>query len=174
MCASGFGQEPTSKRPMKIQVRPATEGDAPDACNVIRSSILECCADDHRGDAKVLEGWLRNKTPEFVRRLIVEPNAFTVVASVDEEIVGFGAVLETGEVTLCYVAPSVRFKGAGKALLAALEQHVARAGAEALRLESTRTAREFYLRNGFVTEGAPVQAFGIDGQPMRKELRPGC
>lgn len=106
--------------------------------------------------------------------LIVKPNAFTVVASVDEEIVGFGAVLETGEVTLCYVAPSVRFKGAGKALLAALEQHVARAGAEALRLESTRTAREFYLRNGFVTEGAPVQAFGIDGQPMRKELRPGC
>lgn len=158
---------------MKIQVRPATEHDAPDACNVIRSSILECCTDDHRGDAKVLEGWLRNKTPEFVRRFILEPTAFSVVASVDEETVGFGSALETGEVTLCYVAPSVRFKGAGKALLAALEDHAARAGVKALRLESTRTARAFYLRNGFVAEGPPVLAFGIEGQPMRKKLRPG-
>lgn len=157
---------------MKIQVRSATEDDAADACNVIRSSILECCGDDHRGDAKVLEGWLRNKTPELVRRFILEPNAFSVVANVDEETVGFGSALETGEVTLCYVAPSVRFKGAGKALLAALEDHAARTGVEALRL-GTRTARAFYLRNGFVTEGPPVLAFGIEGQPMRKELGPG-
>lgn len=113
-----------------------------------------------------------HKTPEFVRRFILESTAFSVVASVDEETVGFGSALETGEVTLCYVAPSVRFKGADKALLAALEDHAARAGVEALRLESTRTARAFYLRNGFVAEGPPVLAFGIEGQPMRKELRP--
>lgn len=123
--------------------------------------------------AKVLEGWLHNKTPEFVRRVILEPNAFSVVASVDAETVGFGSALKTGEVTLCYVAPSVRFKGAGKALLAAIEDHAARDGVQALRLESTRTARAFYLRNGFEAEGPPVLAFGIEGQPMRKELRPG-
>ncbi len=158
---------------MKIEVRPATEEDAPDACNVIRSSILECCADDHRGDAKVLGEWLRNKTPEFVRRFILEPNAFSVVARIDEETVGFGSALKTGEVTLCYVAPSARFKGAGKALLAALEDHAAWVGVKALRLESTRTARAFYLRNGFVAEGPPVLVFGIEGQPMRKELRLG-
>lgn len=158
---------------MKIQVRAATEDDAADACNVIRSSILECCDDDHRGDATVLEGWLRNKTPAFERRLVLAPNAFSVVASVDEKTVGFGSALGTGEVTLCYVAPSVRFTGVGKALLAAIEDHAARAGVKALRLESTRTARAFYLRNGFVSEGPPVLAFGIDSQPMRKALRPG-
>lgn len=158
---------------MKIQIRPAKESDAPDACSVIRNSILECCADDHHGDAQLLEGWLRNKTPEFVRRFILEPNAFSVVACVDEETVGFGSALETGELTLCYVAPSVRFKGVGKALLAALEDNAARAGVEALCLESTRTARAFYFRNGFVAEGPPVLAFGIEGQPMRKQLRPG-
>lgn len=156
---------------MKIQVRPATEDDAADACNVIRRSIVECCEDDHRGDVTVLDGWLRNKTPEFVRRVILAPSAFSVVASVDEETVGFGSAL-TGEVTLCYVAPSVRFTGVGKALLAAIEDHAARAGVEALRLESTRTARAFYLRNGFVAEGPPVQAFGIEALPMRKQLRP--
>ena len=158
---------------MKIQVRRATEDDAADACNVIRSSILESCADDHHGDATVLEGWLRNKTPEFVRRFILASNAFSVVASVDDETVGFGSALGTGEVTLCYVAPSVRFAGVGKALLAAIEDHAARAGVGTLRLESTRTALTFYLRNGFVPEGPPVLAFGIEGQPMRKELSPG-
>jgi GNAT superfamily N-acetyltransferase len=156
---------------MKILVRPATEHDAVAACSVIRSSILECCGEDHRGDATVLDGWLRNKTPELVRRLILAPNAFSVVASVENETVGFGCVLETGEVRLCYVTPSVRFTGVGKALLAAIEDHAARAGVDALRLESTRTAQAFYLRNGFVSEGPPVPAFGIEGQPMCKKLR---
>jgi GNAT superfamily N-acetyltransferase len=140
---------------MKVQVQPAAEDDAADACNVIRNSILECCDDDHRGDAKVLEAWLCNKTPDFVLGLIRAPNAFSVVATVDGKTVGFGAASATGEITLCYVAPSVRFRGVGKALLAAIEDHAARAGVEALRLESTRTARTFYLRNGFASEGPP-------------------
>lgn len=156
---------------MTIRVRPAKTDDAPDACDVIRASILECCDADHGGDARVLEGWLRNKTPEFVRRCILEPNAFSVVTSVDGQTVGFASALNTGEVTLCYVAPFVRFKGAGKALLTALEDHALRAGVETLHLESTRTAKAFYLRNGFVAVGPPVAAFGIEGQPMRKELR---
>jgi GNAT superfamily N-acetyltransferase len=159
---------------MKIQIRLAKERDAPDTCHVIRNSILESCADDHRGDAQLLEEWLRNKTPEFVRRIILEPSAFSVVACVNEETVGFGSALETGELTLCYVAPSVRFKGVGKALLAALQDNAARAGVEALCLDSTHTARAFYLRNGFLAEGPTVLAFGMEGQPMRKQLRPGA
>jgi GNAT superfamily N-acetyltransferase/2'-5' RNA ligase len=166
-------QEAALDRPMRVRVRHATEGDATAACNVIRSSILECCGEDHRGDAAVIEGWLRNKTPEFVRSLILAPTVFSVVASFGEETVGFASAMRTGEVTLCYVAPSVRFTGVGKALLAAIEDHAAQAGVEALSLESTRTARTFYLRNGFIAEGPAVAAFGIEGQPMRKQLRPG-
>ena len=157
---------------MKIQVQLSTESDATAACNVIRSAIRECCADDHGTDAAVLEGWLRNKTPEFLRKCILDPTAFSAVARVNGETVGFASVLDTGEVTLCYVAPSMVFKGVGKALLAALEEHALLAGVGALRLESTRTARTFYLRNGFLAEGPPILAFGIEGQPMRKELRP--
>ena len=163
-------QKPTSEKPMEFQVRPATVNDATAACSVIRSSILECCSDDHRGDATVLEGWLSNKTPDFVRMLVLAPTAFSVVAIASETVVGFGSALRTGELTLCYVAPSVRFTGVGKALLVAIEDHATRAGVEALRLESTRTARAFYLRNGFVPTGSPVSAFGIEGHPMRKRL----
>lgn len=41
---------------MNIQVRPATQDDAADACQVVRRSIAECCHDDHRGDANLLAG----------------------------------------------------------------------------------------------------------------------
>lgn len=113
---------------MEIQVRPATIDDAADACGLIRSSILECCHDDHRGDATVLQWWLRNKTPDFVRGVVSSPNAYSVVASVGDEAVGFASASATGEVTLCYALPSMRFTGVGKALLAAIEDHAARAG----------------------------------------------
>lgn len=155
---------------MNVKVRPATADDAADACSVIRKSILECCEGDHHGDATVIQGWLSNKTHEALRGFILAPDAYSVVASVDQATVGFGLASGTGEVLLCYVAPSVRFTGAGKALLAAIEDHAVRSGVEALRLKSTRTAKAFYLRNGFVPEGPSVFAFGIEGLPMRKEL----
>lgn len=157
---------------MNIQVRPATVEDAVSACNVVRGSILACCHDDHGGDENVIQGWLRNKTPEFFRSVISEPNAFSVVASLKGETVGFGSALNTGEVTLCYAVPSVRFAGVGKALLAAIENQAVRAGVDALRLESTRTARTFYLRNGFMADGLSVQAFGMEALPMKKLLKP--
>lgn len=156
---------------MKPQLRPATVDDAADACSVIRTSILACCHDDHRGDPAVVDAWLRNKTPECLRGVISAPNAFSLVAHVDGETVGFASALTTGVVTLCYVVPSVRFAGVGKALLSAIENHAIQTGVETLRLESTRTARTFYLRNGFVAQGPSVLAFGMEGLPMGKRLR---
>ena len=155
---------------MNIQVRRATVEDAAAACDVIRRSIRECCGDDHREDPKVIDAWLRNKTPEVIGGFIVAQDAFAVVAEVDRVITGFAMSTGSGELMLCYVAPSARFTGVGKALLVAIESHVTQTGVEFWHLQSTRSAREFYLRNGFVAEGSPIQAFGMQGQPMRKKL----
>lgn len=144
--------------------------DAGPACEVVRSAIFECCVDDHHGDAKVLDAWLRNKTPAFFQSLIQAPSGYSVVAEVESAVAGFAMCSDAGELMLCYVAPAVRFKGAGKALLGAIESYALRAGITSLRLESTRTAHTFYLRNGFVVDGVPVQAFGMEGQPVRKQL----
>jgi GNAT superfamily N-acetyltransferase len=136
----------------------------------VRSAIRECCGDDHHGDAKILDAWLRNKTPAFFQKIIDSPNGYAVVAQVDAAVVGFAMCSDAGELMLCYAAPSARFTGVGKAMLGAIEKHALNSGAKSLRLESTRTARAFYLRNGFVAEGTPIQAFGMEGQPMRKAL----
>lgn len=64
-----------------------------------------------------------------------------------------------GEILLNYVSPEARFKGVSKALLSVLEAEVLARGAKLVTLESTRTARRFYLAHGYVSEpeGDPMQ-----------------
>lgn len=77
-----------------------------------------------------------------------------------------------GEITLNYVSPEARFRGVSRALLAALEARALASGNSRCRLESTETARRFYLSNGYVDEGAPSRKFGMaSGYRMSKPLR---
>ncbi len=71
---------------------------------------------------------------------------------------------------LRYVLPEVRFTGVGKAMLRAIEANASAAGVQSLRLESTCTARVFYLRSGFVPSGPPCVAFGMEAHPMSKHI----
>jgi GNAT superfamily N-acetyltransferase len=155
---------------MQIEVRRAIADDASPACIVLRRSIVECCSEDHDADAGILAGWLRNKTPETVRGWLLSDRHFAVVALADGEHVGFLMASWSGAVLLCYLVPEVRFAGVGKAMLAAIEQRARDAGIESLQLNSTRTARAFYSRNGFISSGGPVAAFGMESYPMVKPL----
>jgi GNAT superfamily N-acetyltransferase len=148
----------------------ATVHDADVACDVLRRSITECCVEDHKNGASVLEIWLKNKTPQNVRTWFQNPGNFPVVAQVDGKIVGVALMSKSGEVALCYLVPEARFIGAGKALLSFMEIEAGRRGLDSLHLESTATARAFYLRNGFLPTGEPKEAFGVTAFPMRKKL----
>ncbi|MDR3005889.1 MAG: GNAT family N-acetyltransferase [Acidovorax sp.] len=153
---------------MGIHVRTATLHDAAAACVVLYRSITECCMADHGGDAAVLQAWLGNKTPEHIGRWIQHPHNLSFVAEVDGQRVGFALSTTGGEVLLCYALPEHRFTGVGKAMLAAMEAQARADGVDALRLDSTRTARAFYLRHGFVESAAPISAWGMTSYPMVK------
>ena len=155
---------------MAFNVRIATADDAEAACDVLRRSISECCFEDHRGDPEVLRSWLLNKTPENIRDWIQYAGSFAVVAEVDAAVSGFGLLSSTGTVALCYLVPEARFKGAGKAMLSAMEAEARRRGLTSANLESTLTALPFYMRNGYVRLGEANTGFGIKGFPMRKDL----
>lgn len=96
-------------------------------------------------------------------------DAIAVVAVRGSDLVGF-ALLNRDELALCYVAPEALYQGVGKGLLRAIESLALSRGVSALRLDSTRTARDFYARNGFSVSG-PVQVWaGLEGAPMVKHL----
>lgn len=72
---------------------------------VLHRSIRELCVDDHRGDPKMLDNWLANKTPDSVAAWIASDDDFcTVAVSPENNVVGFGMLNRSGELLLLYVS----------------------------------------------------------------------
>ncbi len=156
----------------RMEIRDAKADDARAAAQVLRRSISDLCAADHGNDPVILAQWLSNKTPENVASWMAMPNNSVLVAVEDDAILAVGAVTDTGLITLNYVSPDARFRGVSRALLRALEARALERGSVRCTLNSTETARRFYLANGYVIDGSPVRKHGVGGYPMSKPLAP--
>lgn len=84
--------------------------------------------------------------------------------------VGTGRLLEhapgVSKVGRMAVLPTVRGSGVGKALLGALRQAARERGDRQIVLHAQASAVEFYLREGFMAQGAPFNEAGIPHQEM--------
>jgi GNAT superfamily N-acetyltransferase len=153
-----------------MEIRDATAEDAVSACEVLRRSITELCVADHRDDPDILARWLSNKNPGSFRSWL-RPGNSVLVAVEGVDILAVGSVTDAGMITLNYVSPSARFRGVSRSLVAALEVRAIERGNSHCVLNSTETARRFYLANGYVDSDASTRALGPTGHPMSKELR---
>lgn len=153
---------------MQTRIRNATSEDAPAICDVLHQSISDCCVADHRGDPEVIANWLANKTPHNVGRWIAAEGAIALVAVRAGIIVGFALVVGD-ELALCYVTPQVLHQGVGKALLNEAVSRALVQGVSVLRLDSTRTALDFYGRHGFLAAGPCRCWAGLEAQPMTRQ-----
>jgi GNAT superfamily N-acetyltransferase len=71
------------------------------------------------------------------------------------------------------VSPDARFCGVSTVILAHLERYAIERGNEVCKLESTETARRFYLASGYFDKGPAGGKFGTtSGYPMSKRIRP--
>lgn len=155
---------------MEITIRTAAPGDASTACDVLRRSIVECCAEDHGNDRAVLDAWLGNKNPQTVAGWFASPTNCSLVAEMDGKVVGVGLVTQAGKLSLCYVLPEALHLGAGKALLHGLEQQARQWGVTTIKVNSTVTAHDFYARNGYVHDGRERSCFGLECDFFWKKL----
>lgn len=156
---------------MALEVRDARDEDAISGCEVMRRSIAELCIPDHKNNPAILRNWLGNKTPDSFRSWLSQQGNNLLVATQDERVLAVGTVTDAGEIKLNYVSPDARFRGVSKALLKALEKRAVDRGCKSFRLNSTETARRFYLSNGYVEAGSPAGHFGTNaGYPMSKQL----
>lgn len=157
---------------MPLVIRNAKDEDAVQGCEVLRRSIAELCVADHKDDPAILGKWLGNKTPDMFRAWIAQPGNNLLVATDGERVVAVGSVTDDGQITLNYVSPDARFRGISKSLLAALEHRAASRGCVSCTLNSTETARRFYLAQGYMEIGETIAHLGlISGYPMSKPLR---
>lgn len=153
-----------------MKIRDAALEDAVAACDVLSRSISELCAADHHNNPEILERWLANKTPEIIESWITRMGNSVLLAVNGSSVLAVGAVTDDGEITLNYVSPTVRFQGVSRALLRALEMRAIDRGNTRCRLNSSETARRFYLSAGYTDDGPPVQMFGTPSYPMSKRL----
>jgi GNAT superfamily N-acetyltransferase len=154
-----------------MEIRDAVPEDAPAGCLVMRRSIAELCAADHKNDPAILAQWLGNKTVENFVAWIEQPDNSLMVAVEDGKILAVGSVTDAGSIGLNYVSPDARFRGVSRALLLTLEARAIARNNRRCTLTSTETARRFYLANGYVESGAATGAFGTGaGYPMSKML----
>ncbi|PWF41532.1 GNAT family N-acetyltransferase [Massilia glaciei] len=157
---------------MGTEIRIASPEDAPAACAVLRTSIEQCCVQDHKNAPQILDAWLGNKTAQNVASWIASPSNYTLVAERDGEIVGVALLTQAGKLSLCYVLPAVLHSGAGKALLAEVEAQARRWDISVLRLHSTASARAFYLRHGYLDAGKERSCYGVECDFFWKKLTP--
>jgi GNAT superfamily N-acetyltransferase len=155
---------------MGIHIRLAALEDAAAACAVLRRSISESCADDHRNESDRLDPWLRNKTPENIAGWITVPANHMLVAERDGELVGVALLTQAGKLSLCYVLPEAQRTGIGGALLAAAEAKAREWGVGRLTLKSTTIAREFYARHGYTNAGRDRTCYGLECELFWKKL----
>lgn len=154
-----------------MQISLAKTEDAEEICAVLRNSIIELCAADHRGEVALLKGWLANKTPGNVRDWIADGNARFLVAVDQGRVCGAAAANRQGGVTLNYVSPHAQYRGVSKALLGALETWLRGIGVTRVTLTTTKTAYRFYLGRGYRDDGPPkAWRHGQLAQGMEKNI----
>ncbi|HEY7843139.1 MAG TPA: GNAT family N-acetyltransferase, partial [Bradyrhizobium sp.] len=119
----------------------------------------------------ILGRWLANKTPENVALWATDANASLLLAVEDDAVWAVGSVRNDGEITMNYVSPAARFRGASSALLAAMEARAKEHGNKICKLLSTETARRFYLSRGYSEAGVPLGKFGTSSSyPMTRKI----
>jgi GNAT superfamily N-acetyltransferase len=154
-----------------MEIRDAQSDDATAACAVLRRSITELCAPDHRNDAAILARWLASKKPEIVAAWIMQTTASMLLAVEGDKILAVGGVTDAGEITLNYVSPDARFRGVTSALLRAVEARAVERGNTRCWLISTETAHRFYLARGYRDDGPAQGKFGTNASyRMSKSL----
>ncbi len=145
---------------MSATIRRALPADAQVIAALLVRSIREICGPDYDHDEALLAHWCANKTPENIRRWIENPDNYFVVAMDEGEIAGTALMTTVSEIHLCYVLPEYHHRGFGQAMLNDLLNRARTFGTRKVTLESTRTARDFYKRNGFIELG-PTLGLGI-------------
>jgi GNAT superfamily N-acetyltransferase len=155
---------------MGIAIRKATPTDATAACTLLRRSIEECCAPDHRHQPGVLDSWLGNKTPENVAAWLAVPSNHVLVAERGDELVGMALLTQAGKVSLFYVLPEAIGSGVGRALLEAIEAQARAWDIGKLYGHCPASASAFFERRGFTNAGRERSCFGLECEFLWKRM----
>ena len=142
-------------RTVAIEIHEATPNMSVEICKLLIRAISESCGKDHHNDPNTLQEWLRNKTPETVKSWL-EVNRTYCAFSKSGKVVGVLQADSENRILLNYVDPNCTNEGIGTKLLQKLESEIGEGNT--VLVESTITAKSFYLKKGFKELGGNSNA----------------
>lgn len=130
----------------ELALRPMLPDEAPLLAEIFRASIMELTGDDYTEEQQ--EAWAAAADDEaaFAKRLADE---VTIVATMGGSPVGFASLEADDKIGFFYVHPAVVERGVGTLLADALEKLSAGRGAEALKVDVSDSAYDFFARRGY-------------------------
>jgi putative acetyltransferase len=154
----------------QLALRPMLPNEAPLLAEIFRASIMELTGDDYTEQQQAAWASTADDEAAFAERLGDE---VTIVATMGGAPVGF-ATLETNDrIGFFYVHPAAIERGVGAMLADALEKLAGARGAEALNVDASETAYEFFSKRGYVPQQRNTVRRGdewLANTTMRKPL----
>lgn len=112
-------------------------------------SIEELTQDDYTEEQRMAWAEAAEDAETFAARL---SKMVTLIVKVDGEYAGFGALKDNSTLDMLYVHPYFAGQGVGSTIADALERLAKSRGAEAVTVDASDTAEEFFQRRGYVAQ----------------------
>ena len=154
----------------EFALRPALPEEAPLLAEIFRASVLELTGEDYTEDQQ--EAWAAAVDNEalFAKRLA---DQVTIVATMGGSPIGFASLENNDRISFLYVHPAAVERGAGTMLADALERLAAGRGAEALSVDASDTAYDFFAERGYLAQQRNSVQYGdewLSNTTMKKTL----
>lgn len=127
--------------------RYTSPGDVSTTFEVYQAAIRETAA--HFYGPEQVEAWAGPRDSDLSDWDARRRNAFTLIAEVDDSVVGFTDLLPDGLVDMLFVHPRAGGRGVARALLTAIQREARARGIPELRTFASRSAQPVFERLGF-------------------------
>jgi putative acetyltransferase len=155
----------------RVEIRAYEPSDVADTLAVFTAAITQTAADDYSPEQ--IRAWAKPGQRDLSAWHAAMNARGSVVAMVDDAVVGFSDVDRHGYIDMMFVSPHHARQGVARELLSCVEHRARAAGLSELTSDVSITARPFFERFGFavVAEQRPMKdGVELTNYRMRKQL----
>ena len=130
-------------------LRPFLHEDSADLARLFRDSVETLAAEDYDEEQRLAWVTIADDEDAFAERLA---KALTIVATEEDEAVGFASLKDGRLIDMLYVRPDVAREGVGAALVDALERLAAARGASEIEVAASDCAKPLFAARGYAAK----------------------
>jgi len=142
---------------MNLEFEKAKRSDYKEIHAVMQASANAISRKAYRdGVRKIFDRFYRDRTPDYIKQTLEDPNMHTALAKSDKKIIGFiqlEANNKSGTINHLYILPGFEGNSVGTQLFKLIKEKAMLLEIDKLCVESTLNALSYYERLGFVNKG---------------------